>query len=87
MDEKKIKGLYLVTVEWYDKYHDEDKTSYVLVIAKSIHKAVKKASQDFEYINSIKAEEWIAGDLVDVSGVYLPNDWNIIDKIKDENNY
>ena len=87
MDEKKMKGLYLVTVEWYDRYNDEDKTSYILVIAKSIYKAVKKASQDFEYINSIKAEEWITGDLVDINGVYLPNDWDIIGKIKDENNY
>ena len=80
-------SLYFVTVEWYDKYHDEDKTNYILVIAKSIHKAVKKASQDFDYINSIKVEEWITGDIVDVNGVYLPDDWNVINKIKDENNY
>ncbi len=87
MDEKKMKGLYLVTVDWYDEYHDEDKTSYALVIAKDIGKATQKVSKDFYYINSIKAEEWISGGLVDVNCVYLPNDLNIIHRIKDENDY
>ena len=86
MNEKKMNNLYFVTVEWYDEYHDEDKTSHILVIAKSIHGAVRKASQDFNYVNSIKVENWADGN---VHGVYLPNDWdwNLISRLKDENNY
>lgn len=87
MNEKKMKGLYLVTVEWYDEYKEEDRTNYALVIAKSIGGAVKKVAKDFNYINSIKAEEWISGELVDVNCVYLPDNWDVIRKIKDENDY
>ena len=87
MDEKKMKGLYLVTVEWYDEYQDKDRTSYALVIAKDIGKATKKVSKDFNYINTIKAEEWISGGLVDVNCVYLPDDWDVIYSIKNENDY
>lgn len=87
MNEKKMKGLYFVTIEWYDEYKDEDRTSYALVIAKDISKAAKKASKDFNYINSIKVEEWISGGLVDVNCVYLPDEWTTIRRIKDENDY
>ena len=87
MNEKKMKGLYLVTVEWYDEYKEEDRTNYALVIAKSIGGATKKVAKDFNYINSIKAEEWISGGLVDVNCVYLPDDWTTIRRIKDENDY
>lgn len=87
MVEKKKKGLYFVTVEWYDEYKEEDRTSYALVIAKSISGAAKKVAKDFNYISSIKAEEWISGGLVDVNCVYLPDDWDVIRKLKDENDY
>ena len=85
--DKKTKGLYFVTVEWYDEYHDEDKTSYALVITKDIGKATQKISKDFNYISSIKVEEWISGELVDVNCVYLPDDWDLIYRIKNENDY
>ena len=87
MDEKKMKGLYLVTVEWYDEYKEEDRTNYALVIAKSISGAAKKVAKDFSYINSIKVEEWISGELVDVNCVYIPDDWDVMRKLKDENDY
>ena len=87
MNEKKMKGLYLVTIEWYDEYKEEDRTNYALVIAKSIGGAAKKVAKDFNYINSIKVEEWISGELVDVNCVYLPDNWDVIRKIKDENDY
>ena len=87
MNEKKMKGLYLVTIEWYDEYKEEDRTSYALVIAKSISGAAKKAAKDFNYISSIKVEEWISGELVDVNCVYLPDDWEVMRKLKDENDY
>ena len=82
-----MKGLYLVTVEWYDEYQDKDCTSYAVVIAKDIGKAAEKVSKDFNYINTIKVEEWISGGLVDVNCVYLPDDWDLIYKIKNENDY
>ena len=82
-----MKGLYLVTVEWYDECQDKDRTSYAVVIAKDIGKAAEKVSKDFNYINTIKVEEWIAGGSVDVNCVYLPDDWDLIYKIKNENDY
>ena len=87
MDDKKIKGLYLVTVEWYDECQDKDRTNYALVIAKDIGKATEKVSKDFDYINTIKAEEWISGGAVDVNCIYLPDDWDLIYRIKNENDY
>lgn len=82
-----MKGLYLVTVEWYDECQDKDRTSYAVVIAKDIGKAAEKVSKDFNYINTIKVEEWIAGGSVDVNCVYLPDDWDLIYRIKNENDY
>lgn len=87
MDEKKTKGLYLVTVEWYDECQDKDRTNYALVIAKDIGKAIEKVSKDFDYINTIKAEEWISGGSVNVNCIYIPDDWNLIYRIKNENDY
>lgn len=87
MDDKKTKGLYLVTVEWYDENKDKDRTNYALVIAKDIGKATEKVSKDFDYINTIKAEEWISGGSVDVNCIYLPDDWDLIYRIKNENDY
>lgn len=82
-----MKGLYLVTVEWYDECQDKDRTSYAVVIAKDIGKAAEKVSKDFNYINTIKVEEWISGGPVDVNCVYLPDDWDLIYRIKNENDY
>lgn len=82
-----MKGLYLVTVEWYDECQDKDRTNYALVIAKDIGKATEKVSKDFDYINTIKAEEWISGGAVDVNCIYLPDDWDLIYRIKNENDY
>lgn len=82
-----MKGLYLVTIEWYDECQDKDRTSYAVVIAKDIGKAAEKVSKDFNYINTIKVEEWIAGGSVDVNCVYLPDDWDLIYRIKNENDY
>lgn len=87
MDDKKTKGLYLVTIEWYDECQDKDRTNYALVIAKDIGKATEKVSKDFDYINTIKAEEWISGGAVDVNCIYLPDDWDLIYRIKNENDY
>ena len=82
-----MNGLYFVTVNWYNEYKEEDEISCAFVVAWSYADAIQKVATDFEYINSILIEEIQPPNMCDINCVYVPNDNEIIDKIKDANDF
>ena len=87
MEQQKLNGLFLVKVNWYDDYKDEERISCAFVIATSYAEACVKVSNDFQYINKVEIEEVISANYVDINCVYVPNDNDLIDRIRNENDF
>ncbi len=84
--EKSNNGLYFVKLNWYDDFEDENKTVCAFVLASSYAKACKKVSDDFQYINKVEIEE-ITSTYTNINCIYVPNDDELIKRIKEENDF
>ena len=82
-----MNGLYFVKINWYNDYKEEDEISCAFVLAYSFSEAVNKVAGDFEYINSITVEGIQPADTYDMNAVYVPDDENIINAIKEANEF
>lgn len=82
-----MNGLYFITINWYNEYKEEDEISCAFVVAENFSEATRKVAADFEYINSINVEQIQSADMYDINCVYVPNDQNVIDAIKQANDY
>lgn len=84
---EKLDGLYLVKVNWYDDYKDETRDSCALVLAGSYTEACEKVVSDFQYVNKVEIEEFVSADYVNMNCIYIPNDNQLIERIKEENDF
>lgn len=82
-----MNGLYFVRINWYDDYSDEDKISCAFIVAPSYAEAVNRMASDFQYINSITIDEVQPADYCDINCVYVPDNQEIINAIREENNF
>ena len=49
--------MYSAKVNWYDRYAEEDRVDYVIVVADSWGEAAEQINKQFEYINSIEMRQ------------------------------
>ena len=80
-------GLYYCRIKWYNDDQDKDKVNNAFIVAESYSDAVAKACENFNYITNIKIEEVVVPGYTDVNMIYVPDDKEIIDAIKAENDY
>lgn len=85
MEKEKLNGLYFVKVNWYCDYEDTEKTACAFVVAYGYADAVAKVSSDFQYINSMTIEEVQPIDYCDINCIYVPDDPNLINKVREAN--
>lgn len=49
--------MYSAKVNWYDRYAEEDRVDYAIVVADSWGEAADQINKQFEYINSIEMKQ------------------------------
>lgn len=83
-----MNGLYYAVIKWYDEYRDEEIISRAFIPAPSYTEAAKYAESDFSCINTLSLEEIVTPNAYsDVHMVFMPDDMNVIDLVKSENDY
>lgn len=76
--------LFLAKINWFDDYDEQNKTDRCFIFAKDYADACRQLSEHFNYIDNIKIN--CINDFVgDTSILYVPNDKNLIQGIKNAN--
>ncbi len=74
--------MYYAEVMWWDKYGEKDVITHMFVAAGSYEEATRYINQSFDYIESIKIEEF---DSEERHIIYIPKD--AVQQTKEENLY
>lgn len=76
--------LFFAKINWFDDYDEQNKTDKCFIFAKDYADACRQLSEHFNYIDNIKIN--CINDFVgDTSILYVPNDKNLIQEIKNAN--
>lgn len=76
--------LFFAKINWFDGYDEQNKTDKCFIFAKDYADACRQLSEHFNYIDNIKIN--CINDFVgDTSILYVPNDKNLIQEIKNAN--
>ena len=74
--------MYYAEVIWWDEFNEEDVITYMFIAASSYEEATRYINQAFNYIESIKIEEF---DSEERHIVYIPKE--VVQQVKEENSY
>lgn len=74
--------MYYAEVIWWDEFNEEDVITYMFIAASSYEEAMRYINQAFNYIESIKIEEF---DSEERHIVYIPKE--VVQQVKEENSY
>ena len=74
--------MYYAEVIWWDEFNEEDVITHMFIAASSYEEATRYINQAFNYIKSIKIEEF---DSEERHIVYIPKE--VVQQVKEENSY
>lgn len=74
--------MYYAEVIWWDEFNEEDVITHMFIAASSYEEATRYINQAFNYIESIKIEEF---DSEERHIVYIPKE--VVQQVKEENSY
>ena len=72
--------MYYAEVMWWNEYEGEDVITHMFVVASSYEEATRYINQSFDYIESIKIEEF---DSEERHIIYIPKE--AVQQVKEEN--
>ena len=75
-------SIYLCRVEWYDDVKGKNRTSTAFVVAPTYMEAVNMVTSEFIWVNNVYAELVEEGNVL-----FVPNNKDLIDEIKNANYY
>ena len=79
-------NVYLTKVDWYSDYDGEEKHDTCFVFAKSFADVPEQLDRIFDNVFRLTIEETGTSD-EDITVLFVPNDEDVIDAIKDANSY
>ena len=74
--------MYYAEVMWWNEYEEENVITHMFIAASSYEEAMHYINQTFNYIESIKLEEF---DSEERRIVYIPKE--VVQQVKEENLY